>query len=108
MNLMRIGLNQCTPIGLQNPIQSARGVIGLRLSKTAPADHAAGPITAPDGIVRDEGLKAYRWRSLPAAVGIPVIGNAGVRAAPRSRQDEQPLVALDESLEIAISHVGSK
>ena len=36
------------------------GVIGLRLSKPTPADHAAGPITAQGGIVRDEGLKAYR------------------------------------------------
>jgi hypothetical protein len=80
------------------------GVVGLRLSEMPPANHAAGPVAASGGIVSDERLEAYGRRSLPTAVGVPIIRYAGVRAAPRTRQDEQALVALDERLEIAISH----
>ena len=80
------------------------GFVGLGLSEATPADHAAGPVATSRGVVRDESLKADRWRALPAAIRISIIGNAGVRAAARSRQHEQPLVLLDKCLEIVVSH----
>jgi hypothetical protein len=95
------------------PLASSRakgvmGVVWLRSSEATPADHATGPIATSGGIVRDELLEAHGRRSLPAAVGVPIIRYAGVRAAPRSRQHQQPMVILDECLEIAVSHAGRK
>ena len=84
------------------------GIVGLRLSEARPADHAAGPITTSRGIVRDESLETDGRRALPASVRISIVGYAGVRTAAGSREHEQPLVLLDECLEIACSACRTK
>src|ERR1700742_955103 len=80
------------------------GVIGSRQIETTPTNHTSSPITAPRSVVRNEGPIMYGRRPLPAPVGVAIVGYAGIRAAPCSRQDKQPLVIFDKCLEIFVSH----
>jgi hypothetical protein len=90
-------------VGLE-PSQGVMGVVGKGMSEPTPADHAARPIAGSDGVVRDERLKAHRLHSLPAAIGVPIVGYPGVRAAAGIRKDKQSFVALDECFEVSVCH----
>ncbi|MNT00882.1 hypothetical protein D3C72_1353280 [compost metagenome] len=75
--------------------RAVRG-IRLHLSKAAPAHHAACPVARPGQVRAHEGLQRHGRLALPFAVGVAVVGDAGVSADARSRQHEQPRVAVDE------------
>jgi hypothetical protein len=84
------------------------GVVGLGLSEMTPTNHTPSPIAAARGVVRNEGLIANGRRALPVAVGITIVGYAGVGTAPRSGQDKQPVVIFDECLEVGVFHAQLK
>ena len=70
------------------PGQGVMRVVGECLFEATPADHAAGPIASAGRVVGEERLEAHRLCSFPAAVGVPIVGYARVRAAAGSRQDK--------------------
>lgn len=75
------------------------GGVGLRQAEPRPTDQAARPIALPRGQLAHKGLKRHRLRTLPAALQIPIIGNARIGAATGTGEHEQALMALDEVLQ---------
>lgn len=58
------------------PGERMMGRIRLCATESPPADQAARPVALPRCRVTDERLIRHRLRALPAAAGIPVIGDA--------------------------------
>jgi hypothetical protein len=78
-----------------------------RLGQSDTSRSCCAPNTPARQFVGHVRLEANGLSPLPIAVGVAIVGNARVRAAAGTRQDEQPLVALNERLEIPASHVES-
>jgi hypothetical protein len=62
----------------------------------APADQAARPVALAGPFIAGEGLEGHGGRALPLALGVAVVGNAAVGAAPRARQHQQARMAVGE------------
>ena len=75
-------------------------IVRLGAAEAAPTDHAAGPIALARQRVAHEGLIGHRLGALPIAVGVAIIGNAGVRAAAGAGQNEQASMAIDKVGEV--------
>jgi len=69
-----------------------------------PANEASGPVPFANGLMVHEGLEHHRWGAFPVAIGIPIVRNAGIRAAAGAGQDEEPCMTVDEFAQEADTH----
>ena len=74
------------------------GIVRSRAAEPPPTDQATRPITLTSRLLIHERPKLHRLCPLPAAVGIPVIGYAGIGATPGTRQNKKTRVPIDEIL----------
>jgi hypothetical protein len=72
-------------------------IIGLRHPEPPPADHASRPVPLARLFVGNECLEPNGLRSFPVAIGVAIVGNAGVRAAAGPGQDKQSPVLRRKS-----------
>lgn len=74
------------------------------LAEPPPADQAARPVSLPRARITHEGLVVDRLGSLPVALAVAIIGNAGIGAAACPGQNEETLVPGDEIFEWTFCH----
>lgn len=74
--------------------------VGSRPAEGPPPDQAARPVALTRRRAAHESLVGHGLRPLPVPVGVAVVGDARVGAAAGSGQHEQPLMAVDELLQL--------
>src|SRR6185369_4621117 len=81
------------PLELRQRVMRA---IWLRAPEESPADETARPVPLARVFVVHERLELHGLCALPLAILIAIVGNAGVGAAARTGQHEQPTMTRDE------------
>src|SRR6185369_8345282 len=67
--------------------------------EVSPPDETACPVTLARLLAVHERLEHHGLRAFPLAVLVPIVGDAGVCAAARTGQHEQPTMTCDEIAE---------
>jgi hypothetical protein len=80
------------------------GIVGQGPAEPPPSDQASRPITLPRLLVAHEGLIGDRLHSLPVALAVAIVRDAGMGAAACPRQHEKALVPGNEILKRAVFH----
>src|SRR5689334_13591182 len=70
--------------------------IGRSVPEALPTHETARPVAPPRARLAHERLQSDGLRALPAAVGIAIVGNAGIGAAACTGENEEAGIALDE------------
>ena len=79
--------------------QSPMGVVRQGPAEPSPSDHASRPIASARFLVTHKSLIGDGLLTLPVSIRIAVVGNAGIRAATGSGQNEKPAMPVEEILE---------
>jgi hypothetical protein len=93
-----LGQNDFGPPHRFQPSQRAMGIVGQSPTETAPSDQTTRPIPLTRRLVCHEGLVRHRLLALPVSVGITIVRDAGVGAAPRPGEIEKPPMPMNEFL----------
>jgi hypothetical protein len=70
--------------------------VRARPAEPLPSDQAARPIALARRLLGHESLVGHRRLTFPLAIDIPIIGNARIRAAACTGQNEKALMTVDE------------